>query len=121
MPLVRAPAAATVIGPVPPLRERQRCRDRNGELPSRRRGRRLQYPAEPLLNIDNKEKRMPQTDAKPDEFTLDRERLTVKMLEDYGEPVGIDSFGESDPERIAEATRYATYGGAVACPAEITM
>jgi hypothetical protein len=64
---------------------------------------------------------MPQTDANQDAFTLDRERLTAKMLEDYGEPVGIDSFGESDPERIAQATRYATYGGAVACPAEITM
>ena len=64
---------------------------------------------------------MPQTNAKPDEFTLDRDRLTAKMLDDYGELVGIDSFGESDPERIAQATRYATYGGAVACPAEITM
>ena len=40
-----------------------------------------------------------------DEFTLDRERLTAKMLDDYGEPVGIDAFGESDPERIAQATR----------------
>lgn len=56
-----------------------------------------------------------------DEFTLDRERLTAKMLEDYGEPVGIDAFGESDPERIAGAIRYATYGGTVTCPAEITM
>ena len=64
---------------------------------------------------------MPQINANPDEFTLDRERLTAKMLDDYGELVGIDSFGESDPERIAQATRYATYGGAVACPAEITM
>jgi hypothetical protein len=64
---------------------------------------------------------MSQTYTNPDEFRLDRERLTAKMLEDYGEPVGIDSFGESDPERIAQATRYAIYGGAVACPAEITM
>jgi len=64
---------------------------------------------------------MPQINANPDEFRLDRERLTAKMLDDYGEPVGIDAFGESDPERIAQATRYATDGGAVACPAEITM
>jgi len=64
---------------------------------------------------------MPQTNANPDEFTLDRDRLTAKMRDDYGELVGTDSFGESDPERIAQATRYATYGGAVACPAEITM
>ena len=66
---------------------------------------------------------MPQSkkNANPDEFTLDRDRLTAKMLDDYGELVGIDSFGESDPERIAQATRYATYGGAVACPAEITV
>jgi hypothetical protein len=64
---------------------------------------------------------MPQINASPDEFTLDRDRVTAKMLEDYGEPVGIDSFGESDPERIAQAIRYATYSGAVTCPAEITM
>ena len=31
---------------------------------------------------------MPQTNANPDEFTLDRERLTAKMLDDYSEPVG---------------------------------
>jgi hypothetical protein len=73
------------------------------------------------MSANNKERPMQQPNANPDEFTLDRERLTAKMLEDYGEPVGIDSFGESDPERIAQATRYATYGGAVACPAEITM
>jgi hypothetical protein len=64
---------------------------------------------------------MPQTKANPDEFTLDRERLTAKMLDDYGEPVGINSFGESDPERVAGAIRYATYGGAVTCPAEISL
>ena len=64
---------------------------------------------------------MPQTKANPDGFTLDRERLTAKLLEDYGEPIGIDAFGESDPERIAGAIRYATYGGAVTCPAEVSL
>ena len=64
---------------------------------------------------------MPQIKANPDGFTLDRERLTAKMLEDHGEPIGIDAFGESDPERIAGAIRYATHGGAVTCPSEISM
>ena len=64
---------------------------------------------------------MPEAKANPDGFTLDRERLTAKMLEDHGEPIGINAFGESDPERIAGAIRYATYGGAVTCPAEISL
>jgi hypothetical protein len=64
---------------------------------------------------------MPQTDPNPDKFTLDPERLTAQMREDYGDPIGLDAFGESDPERIAGAIQYATYGGAVTCPAEISM
>ena len=40
---------------------------------------------------------MPQINANPDEFTLDRQRLAAKMFDDYGEPVGIDGSVNPTP------------------------